>query len=180
MLIAKKLKKSNITEYLIYMFQIEALIRSNNNDITLLNEVLISKYKLKENELIEVYKWYEALCRMMIEEKPTKDEHLQFITNQINELYDFHIRLLEFTNDEEYLKAFNKAKADIETLKIKLKLETKSDIEVCVYGMYVVLVMRIKQSNFSIETLEGITNISKLLSLLSKKYHEFECGKIEL
>ena len=44
MFIAKKLKKENICEYLLYMWQVEDLIRAFGLNIDLLNERIISSY----------------------------------------------------------------------------------------------------------------------------------------
>ncbi len=180
MLIAKELKKTNISEYLIYMFQIEDLIRSNSCDFEKIDDVLISKYKQPEIELVEIRKWYKALCRMMNEEKLQSSGHLQHIINQIKELADFNFRLLEFTNDEVYIKLYNTAATDIEQFRNKIPSKPSSDIEVCLYALYYLLLMRLKKISITVETLEAMTNFSNLLAYLSNKYKEFEAGKIEI
>ena len=80
------------------MFQIEDLIRSNSCDFDKLNQNLLTKYKQPENVLSEIKKWYKALCRMMNEEKLQNTGHLQFVVNQINELTDFHFRLIDLAH----------------------------------------------------------------------------------
>lgn len=180
MIIAKELKKTNIAEYLIYMFQIEDLIRSNSCDLDKLNQNLVTKYKQPESILTEIKKWYNALCRMMNEEKLQSSGHLQFVTNQINELTDFHYRLLELSNDENYTQLFKIAKPDIELFRNKLPDKLQSDIEVCLNALYLLLLMRLKQINITDETIEAMTNFSNLLSYLSKKYSEFEKGEVEI
>ena len=180
MLIAKELKKTNISEYLIYMFQIEDLIRSNSCDFEKLDENLISKFNQPKNEMNEIRKWYQAICRMMNEEKLQKSGHLQFISNQIKELTDFHYRLLELTDDNDYKDFFNTATNDIEHFRIKLPSKPDSDIEVCLYALYSLLLMRLKKVSLNIETLEAMTNFSNLMAHLSKKYKEYETGEIEI
>lgn len=44
MLIAQKRRKENIVEYLLYMWQIEDLIRANQFDINLIDERVIAQY----------------------------------------------------------------------------------------------------------------------------------------
>ncbi len=180
MLIAKELKKTNISEYLIYMFQIEDLVRSTSCDFDKLNTVLISKFKQPENELIEIRKWYNSICRMMNEEKLQHSGHLQFIENQIKELTDFHFRLIEFLNDEKYINLFKIAANDIEQFRNKIPSKPISDIEVCLFAVYSLLLMRLKKLSITAETLEAMTNFSKLLAYLSKKYKSFEAGEIEI
>ena len=47
MFIAHKLRKENICEYLLYMWQIEDLIRAFNLNIDSINERIISNYPVK-------------------------------------------------------------------------------------------------------------------------------------
>lgn len=180
MLVAKELKKTNISEYLIYMFQIEDLIRSSSCDYEKLNKVLISKFKQPETELVEIRKWYNAICRMMNEEKLQQAGHLQFVINQMKELTDFHFRLIELSEDENYVKLFKIAASDIEQFRNKIPSKPSSDIEVCLYALYSLLIMRLKQISITAETLEAMTTFSNLLAYLSKKHRSFEAGEIEI
>lgn len=180
MLIAKELKKTNISEYLIYMFQIEDLIRSSSCDFEKLEKNLLSQFNQPEKEMTEIRKWYQALCRMMNEEGLKKQGHLQFVANQIKELTDFHYRLFELTDDNEYRELYNIALQDIEHFRNKLPSKPDSDIEVCLYGLYSLLLMRLKKVSLNVETLEAMTNFSNLMAYLSKKYKEYEKGELEI
>lgn len=180
MLIARELKKSNISEYLIYMFQVEDLIRLNNCEIEKVEESIISQFKLPEDELTEVRKWYESLCRMMNEEGVKEKGHLQFIINQINELTEFHIRLMELTDDNNYSEAYNLCKSDLETFRNKIPSKPESDIEVCLYALYSLLLMRLKKMSLTPDTHEAMTNFSAFMANLSKKYLQYESGKLEI
>jgi len=180
MLIAKELKKSNISEYLIYMFQIEDLIRLNNCDFEKVEEAIVKQFKLPEANKVEVSKWYESLCRMMNEEGIKENGHLQFIKNQIMELTDFHYRLLELTDDDKYLSLFDQCRSDLETFRNKLPSKPESDIEVCLYALYSLMLMRLKKMSITAETHEAMTNFSTMMAYLTKKYHEFEKGILEI
>ena len=48
MLIATKLKKENICEYLLYMWQIEDILRACKLDIELVDKHIISKFPVKD------------------------------------------------------------------------------------------------------------------------------------
>jgi hypothetical protein len=180
MVIARELKKTNISEYLIYMFQIEDLIRLNNCEIGKIQDVLINQFHLPEAQMLEVKKWYEALCRMMNEEGIQKSGHLQFITNQIKELSDFHFRLIELLEDEKYIQLFSNTQHDIVAFRNKLQSKPESDIEVCLYALYSLLLMRLKKMSITAETLEAMTNFSTLMAYLSQKYREYEKGELEI
>ena len=56
MKIAQQLKAKNIAEYLIYMWQVEDLIRANECDIDKIRENIISRYPEEEHPALE--EWY--------------------------------------------------------------------------------------------------------------------------
>jgi len=59
--IARKLKKGNICEYLLYMWQVEDLLRAFNLDIDVINERIIAPYPVSDDERKSLYGWYESL-----------------------------------------------------------------------------------------------------------------------
>ena len=180
MLIARELKKTNISEYLIYMFQVEDLIRLNQCDMAKIEESIIRQFKLSETETEEVRKWYQSLSRMMIEEGVAEKGHLQFIKNQISELTDFHYRILNLTDDTNYIELFNRCKNDLDIFRNKLPSKPESEIEVCLYALYSLMLMRLKKMTISPETHEAMSNFGSFMAYLTKRYHEFEGGKSEL
>ena len=73
MLVAKQKRKENIAEYILYLYQIEDLIRAFQGDINLIQEKLIVRYQTDEKTSAEITDWYNNLVKMMekegIEEK---------------------------------------------------------------------------------------------------------------
>ena len=65
MFIAKQLKKENIVEYLLYMWQIEDLLRACKLDIDIANEKLILTQQLSDEQRKALYDWTESLIEMM-------------------------------------------------------------------------------------------------------------------
>ena len=66
MFTASQKRKENIAEYLLYMWQIEDLIRANDLDMDKIKENVIDRYtNLTENQRKEMTEWYESLIDMM-------------------------------------------------------------------------------------------------------------------
>ena len=63
MKISQQLKEKNIAEYLIYMWQVEDLIRANKCDIDFIRNNIISRYPAEEHAALE--EWYGNLADMM-------------------------------------------------------------------------------------------------------------------
>jgi len=108
------------------------------------------------------------------------DERRKFVVNQINELTDFHFRLIELSDDENYIKLFKIAAPDIQQLRNKIPSKPSSDIEVLLYALYTLMIMRLKKTAITAQTLEAMTNFSNLLAYLSAKYKNYEAGEIEI
>ena len=83
MFIADQLKKQSISEYLLYMWQVEDTIRAYGLDADRMDAEYIPLFKLDETKKIQLKKWYESLIQMMREEGVTEHGHLQVNTNVI-------------------------------------------------------------------------------------------------
>lgn len=91
---ASQKRKENIAEYLLYMWQIEDLIRANNLDIDKIRSSIIDLYDLPPEKKKEMEEWYESLIDMMRREGVEKNGHLQLNKNVIIQLDDLHRQLM--------------------------------------------------------------------------------------
>ena len=92
MKIAQQLKEKNIAEYLIYMWQVEDLLRANGCDIDRIRQNIILRYPEEERPALE--EWYGNLADMMRAEGVTEKGHLQINRNVILNLTELHGELL--------------------------------------------------------------------------------------
>ena len=83
MIIASRKHKENIAEYLLYMWQIEDIIRANGLDIDRIKSSVIDKFELTDVQRKEMEEWYESLIDMMRREGVEKSGHLQLNKNVI-------------------------------------------------------------------------------------------------
>ena len=108
MVIASQKRKENIAEYILYMWQIEDLIRANNLDIDLIEKNIISKYTLSDEQYRAMYDWYESLIDMMHSENVVDSGHLQLNKNILIQLAELHSVLLKDARFSEYSSEFYK------------------------------------------------------------------------
>ena len=99
MIIASQKRKENIAEYLLYMWQIEDIIRAYKLDIDTIDEQIVSKYNVPDDKKKEIREWYESLIDMMRREGVVESGHLQLNKNVIIDLTDLHLALLKSTKD---------------------------------------------------------------------------------
>jgi hypothetical protein len=85
MIISRHKKHSDIAGYILYMWQIEDLIRASGLDMNIIRKDIIEKYEQPEEVIKELEEWYENLVEMMRNEKKEQSGHLQVITNTVND-----------------------------------------------------------------------------------------------
>lgn len=180
MFIASKLKKENICEYLLYMWQIEDLIRAFELNIDLINQRIVSTYPVKTDaDRKAVYDWYESLIEMMRLENIQQSGHLQINKNIIIDLDDFHALIIKSGQVPAYNAKFFHVLPFINQLRTKSEAGL-SDIEICFNFMYGIMVLRMKKAEIKPETLQTQTEISKYLILLAKNYQAYKNGELDL
>ena len=102
MLIAHKTKKSNIAEYVIYMFQIEDLIRANNLDLDTITKSILEP-QIKDENLLNQYKdWYKELIKRMKIEGIKEKGHSSEIDEVLMELLMLHNTLINIIDDKKF------------------------------------------------------------------------------
>lgn len=179
MLIAKEKAKSNIGEYLIYMFQVEDLIRACEFDMEIINERIVNQYDVDQATKKEIYNWYAGLNDLMIEENLKKEGHLSFLENKINELFDFHLYLISKSDEQDYISEFNNLGTLLEEVRSK-QGNCTNDIKAIINLIYGVYLLRLKMKEVSKETLLAVKQLSGLLALLSKKFKAYESGELKI
>lgn len=74
MIIANKLRSSNRAEYLLYMWQVEDILRTYQCNIDRIKSEYLNRFTLTPEQEKEVEEWYRNLCEMMISEGKEKKD----------------------------------------------------------------------------------------------------------
>lgn len=171
MFTASEKKRENIAEYLLYMWQIEDLIRANDLDLEKIDENIISHYSnLDDNAKRQLHDWYESLIDMMRREGVEKKGHLQLNRNVIIALDDLHRRLLADERFAKYSAEFYKTLPYIVELRSKSGDDKVGEIETCLNALYGILMLRLQGKEISPRTQEAIRQITSFLAMLSHYY----------
>jgi hypothetical protein len=179
MLIAQQKRKENLAEYILYFYQVEDLIRAFKLDMQLINENLVERYHADEAVKPEISAWYENLTAMMEKEGKQEKGHLQFLTNLVNDLYEFHLRLMHTEADPMYVSVFKAVAGLVNELKQK-NPAVENDVQVAIDGVYGYLLLKIQKKEITPETREAVKRLSQWLANLSKLFKDFESGDLEL
>lgn len=178
MLIANEKKQENIIEYLLYMYQVEDLLRAIQFDVYAIQEAVINKMTSVEDAQKDVRAWYDNLVVLMHQQDITQKGHLDFIKEIQDELIFLHNTLLGPLEDKKYQELYKNAKPFIEQLKAKGNAQMH-DIEVSIVGMYGKLVLNMQNKPVTHDTEEALEYIRLILAYLAIKYKEFKSGVLK-
>ena len=179
MLVAKQKRKENIAEYILYLYQIENLIRAFKFDMDLISEKLITGYQTDEKTSAEITDWYNNLVVMMEKEGVKEKGHLQFITNLIGDVNEFHINLMNTGTEANYVQSFKSVSGIFTELKQKNK-SANNDIQLGLDTVYGYLLLKMKKAKITVETENAVKQLSSWLGTLSQFYKKNETGKLKL
>lgn len=178
MKIAQQLKEKNIAEYLIYMWQVEDMIRANDCDLDRMEQNIIALYPEEDRPALR--EWYGNLITMMREEDVREKGHLQINKNIIINLTDLHNALLASPKFPFYNAAYFKALPFIVELRSKNGKKEEPELETCFEALYGVMLLRLQKKEVSEGTAKAIEVISSFLSMLANYYDKDKKGELEL
>ncbi len=189
MLIAKELRKKSIAEYLLYMWQIEDIIRAYQCSLTKIRREYIDKFDYTDVQKDEEEDWFGDLIRMMNQEGCRESGHLQINKVVMQSLNELHAQLLAsskfpFYSAEYYrvlpfiveLRGKTKQVADRMARKNEPNLKEiaanlgHSEIETCFDLLYGVMMLRLQKKGISHETEVALKEITTLIGMLSDYY----------
>ena len=171
MITASAKKRENIAEYLLYMWQIEDLIRAYGLDIDRIQHEIIDRYEgLSDTQRRDMRDWYESLIDMMRREGVAEHGHLQLNRNTLADLERLHRQLLSDPKFSAYSNQYYATLPLIVELRSKAGDNKKDEIETLFEAMYGLLMLRIQHKPVSDDTLAASKQISKFLALLATSY----------
>ena len=178
MIIAQKLRKLNIAEYILYMWQIEDLLRACSLNPETIEHQLVLRFNADENTNREIAGWYTNLAAMMVKEHVQEKGHLQVLVNLVNDLNEFHLKMIEVQTDQEYLRLYELNQAAIDEFTQRSGI-VKNEVEACLNALYGILMFKIRQTDIPEETRKPIEGFGRMIGHLSARYIQFEKDEFE-
>ena len=174
MYIASAKRKENIAEYILYMWQVEDVIRANALDIDRIDANVISKFQLDDAQRQQMREWYESLIDMMRREGVEKTGHLQINRNMMMQMVELHQALLKDPRFADYTAEFYRTLPYIVELRFKAGENKAGEIETCFNALYGMLMLRLQSKEVSQETVDAMKQISRFIAMLTRYFHRNE------
>ena len=169
MFIAKSIREKSVVEYLLYMWQMEDLIRASGCSLTRIRREYIDRFDYTDQQKDEEEDWFGDLIRMMNQEGKREKGHLAINEVLLQDLGDLHVRLLQSTRFPYYSAEYYRVLPFIVELRQKGDKEI-GEVETCLNALYGVMLLRMRQKPISPETAHAIKAITTFLGMLSDYY----------
>ena len=180
MYIAQELRKKSIAEYLLYMWQVEDIIRAYDCYMPVIRKQYIEQFDYSDEQKEELADWYGNLVRMMNEEGKREYGHLNINEILLKDLLDLHVRLLKSSNFPFYSAAYYKVLPFIVELRAKnrrgrddddnVASEGESELETCFDALYGVMMLKLQKKEITADTAHAVKEIITFIGLLSDYY----------
>lgn len=179
MLFAQQKQAENIAEYILYMYQIEDVIRSFNFDVDQIMEKFVSQQKVNPAYHNQYRQWYTELIRQMKADGVEITGHISLIQETMVELSYLHNTLLNLFNDIRYKELYETALPHLDAFVEKSNLKNKNQVELSFHALYMKLLLRLQKREISTESEEAFDSIRILVAYLSKAYGKMQAGELD-
>ena len=169
MYIAHKLRKDSIAEYLLYMWQVEDVIRAYGCSLSRIRHEYVEKFDYDEEQKEELTDWYGNLVTMMNSEGKREGGHLQVNQIVLQGMTELHGQLLASPNFPFYSAEYYRVLPFIVELRSKGS-RSSGEIETCLAALYGTMLLRLQKKPVSPETSHAIKEITTFIGMLSDYY----------
>jgi hypothetical protein len=170
MFIAQELRKTNIAEYLLYMWQVEDTIRAFGCSISRIRHEYIDRFDYDDEQKDEEADWFGNLIRMMNQEDCREQGHLQINKVTMQQLQELHAQLLSSPKFPFYSAEYYKVLPYIVELRNRGANKEENEVETCFNALYGTMMLRLQQKEITPNTQVAVKEITTLVGMLSDYY----------
>lgn len=176
MTIAALKKEENIIEYVLYLWQMQDLVRAAGLDLSHVRVFLSSAQQEEGFNLDAELEWFAGLITSMKSNKLEKKGNLPEIDELLIELNYLHHTLIDLIKDQNYTADWQAAAPLLEEFLQRSGNKHMNPVEAMLTALYGLLVLRLKGQQASAETLTAIEAFKKVLVKLGGHYRDMRSG----
>jgi len=177
--IALAKRRENIAEYILYLWQLEDLLRALQFSPEAVHSQLIAPRNLSQPEQRLYLEWYMDIADLLRQEGKERQGHLDHTLHLIADLHNLHLQLMKLPIGEPYRQTFAKLEPELPRLRAVLGREM-SDIELCFRALYAAMLYRIKGEGGKSAVSDTIEYVSPVIAELADMYGKVERGEADL
>lgn len=191
--IARLKRDENIAEYILYIWQLEDLLRAMQFSPEAVFRTLVAPRDATDEWKLAALEWYMDIADLLQKEGKVDGGHLDHTLHLVGEVNDLHLMLLEQPTGEQYRELFARLAPELPRLRETLGRADASDIELAFRALYAAMLYRIKgatgrSTNGEVNSPtrkhkiadEVVELVSPVVATLSDFYHRVERGEVDL
>lgn len=181
MLTAKQLRRENVAEYILYLWQVEDLLRALQfSPEAIFSQLVAPNKELSPEEQHAMLSWYVELGELLEKEKKEDKGHLEHTLHLIEDLHNLHLQLLKYEVGARYRVLQSRLEEVLPNLRAVITEENISDTELAFRALYAAMLYRIKGEGGRSAVVDTIEYISPVIAELANVYQQVERGEIDL
>lgn len=179
--IAQAKRRENIAEYILYLWQLEDLLRALQFSPEAIYSQLIAPRKdLDETRRPVFLMWYMDIVNLLCEEGKEEKGHLEHTLHLIRDLHDLHLQLMKLPAGAHYRQTYARLEPLLPRLREVMGNPGMSDTELCFRALYATMLYRIKGEGDKSAVADTIEFISPVIGELAAMHGKVERGEIDL
>lgn len=180
MLIALQKRKENIAEYILYLWQVEDLLRALQFSPEAIYSTLVAKTEgADEQQKENIFNWYMQIVELLRKEGKETQGHLEHTLHLIGDMHNLHLQLMKLPAGEHYRSTYAALAPELPRLRTIIDKSDISDTELCFRALYAALLYRIKGGGEQ-AIADTLAVISPAIGELAALYGKVERGEIDL
>ena len=180
MLIALQKRKENIAEYILYLWQVEDLLRALQFSPEAIYRTLVDRIEgTDEQQKENIFNWYMQIVDLLRKEGKESQGHIDHTLHLVADLHNLHLQLMKLPVGEHYRSTYSRLAPELPRLRTIIEKEEMSDTELCFRALYAAMLYRIKGGGErAIE--DTLAVVSPAIGELAAIYGKVERGEINL
>ncbi|MBQ3249431.1 MAG: DUF4924 family protein [Alistipes sp.] len=180
MLIALQKRRENIAEYILYLWQVEDLLRALQFSPEAIYATLVAKTEgTDEQQKENIFNWYMQIVELLRKEGKAEKGHIDHTLHLIADLHNLHLQLMKLPVGEHYRQTYAPLAAELPRLRTLLDNDDISDTELCFRALYAALLYRIKGGGEQ-AIADTLAVISPAIGELAALHGKIERGELDL
>ena len=178
--IAQAKRRENIAEYILYLWQLEDLLRALQFSPEAIWSQLVAPRTGDEEHKQLCLLWYMDIVDLLRREGKEEKGHLAHTLHLIGDLHDLHLQLLKLPVGEHYRKTFARLEPSLAELRVLAGEDVACDTEICFRALYAAMLYRIKGQGSRSAVSDTLELVSPVIAELADMYRKVETGEIDL
>ncbi len=177
---AQRLRHENIAEYILYIWQLEDLLRALQfSPEAIYTQFVASRTQLSPQEQHALLEWYAQIGELLQKEGKDEKGHIEHTLHLIADLHNLHLQLLKLPIGARYRALYASLEETLPNLRAVIKGDI-SDTELCFRALYATMLYRIKGEGGKNAVADTIEFVSPVIAELALTFRRVEAGEVDL